>query len=296
MLFVLFMKKKSTRINIERSFLSKSRLSSLSLFTLDHMSPSSFSIRCLFRCLHSFLTLIIVSLCLFVLSILTYITLRKHLMPVSHLIIPLPLTLTTLSSNSITTLISHVNLTDPMNNYYPLDISSHSYRVEFDCYVPRSYINRHVGSFAVYLTFYSSSNQLIIEQSRLILFPYQSDIVRLVRTILFLPLSIFHLIDDRWHCEQILINRLSNDEKSKRFLQLIQMKISPSTFQLDQCQLHFHVLDLTGLAYSFFHYPILTGCLASCILFSIYMTFYVIITGLAMLNQTNKNLSSCKED
>jgi hypothetical protein len=222
-------------------------------------------------------------------------------MPISHLVIPIALGFPssfnpTHDANNIPSyLVSYVNLSDRMYDRNPLDISHHSYRIEFICHSPRSHRNRQLGSFFVQLLLYSTSNQLIIEHSRVILFPYQSELSRLIRTIIFLPLSIFYMDYDQWNLKQILIERLTNHEKSKRSIEIIQLNIIPSSFQLDQCSLHFHVLDLTGLAYSFINYPLLTGCLSICVLFSIYMTFYLIITGLTMLNQMTKK-EYCKKE
>lgn len=252
------------------------------------------STRSLIRCFQSLLTFIVVSICLFILSILTYFTLRKHLMPTSHLVVPIALgfpssfNLKTDAINSPPYLVSYRNLSDTLYDKSPLDISQHSYRIEFTCHSPRSYRNRQLGSFYVQLLLYSTSNQLIIDHSCLILFPYQSELSRLIRTIIFLPLSIFHIDYDQWNLKHTLIERLINHEKSKRFIEVIQLNIIPSSFQLDQCSLHFHILDLTGLAYSFINYPLLTGFLSIFVLFSIYMTFYLIITGLTMLNQLTK--------
>jgi hypothetical protein len=223
------------------------------------------------------------------------LTLRKHLIPISHLVIPIPLGLPSsfdLKNDSIkfpSYLVSSINLSDPMYDQFPLDISHYSYRIEFICSSPRSYTNRQLGSFFVQLILYSTTKQLIIEHSRLILFPYQSDLVRLIRTWIFLPLSIFYIDYDQWKFKEILIERLINHEKSKNFIEIIQINIIPSSFQLDQCSLHFHILDLTGFVYLFLNYPIITGCLSICVLFSMYMTFYLIITGLTMLNQMTKS-------
>ena len=254
------------------------------------MSPSFVSTQSVCRYVCSFVTFALVSLGLFFLSIVTYLLLRKHLMPISHLSVPLPLSRPSLSL-STDYLISRVNFSDPINDYYPLDVSTHSYRVQIDCYAPRSYINRHLGSFSLQLQLFSSSKEILVEHSRLVLFPYHSTIVRLARTIVFLPLSIFHWFDDRWHYNEVLIERLKTTEISKRFLNEIELKIVSSAFQLDRCRIDFHILDLKGLTYSFFHYPFVTGCLASCILFSIYMTFYIVISALTMFNQANKNSS-----
>jgi len=249
----------------------------------------------LIRCLQSLLTFIFVSICLFLLSIFTFLTIRKHLIPIKHLIIPVNLGFPSSFNpkddltNFPSYLVSSINLSDPMYDKFPLDISQHSYRIELICSSPRSYKNRQLGSFFAQLILYSTTKQLIIEQSRLILFPYQSDIVRLIRTIIFLPLSIFHIDYDQWKLKQILIERLINYEKSKNFIEIIQLNIIPSSFQLDHCSLHFHILDLTGLVYLYIHYPLLTGCLSIFVLFSIYMTFYLIITGLTMLNQMTKS-------
>lgn len=261
---------------------------------------TNFSAYSFIRCLQSVLTIVFVSICLFLLSILTYFTLRKHLMPLSRLDIPISFGLPAsfdpkndsmfYKSSTISPpyLVSYINLSDTMYDKYPLDISHHSYYIEFVCHSPRSYRNRQLGSFFIQLILYSTSNQLIIDHSRLILFPYESEIIRLIRVLIFLPLSIFRITHDQWHLKQILIERLINPEESKRFIEIIQLNIIPPAFQLDQCSLHFHIRDLTGLAYSFINYPILTGCLSICVLFSIYMTFYLIITGLTMLNQMTK--------
>ncbi|CAF0776968.1 unnamed protein product [Rotaria sordida] len=218
-----------------------------------------FSTRNLIQYTQSLMTFICGSICLLLLSILTYVTLRKHLLPTSHLIMPMSLGLPPSfnlkddliflksSTNFPSYLVSYINLSDTIYDQYPLDISSHSYRVELHCYSPRSYRNRQLGSFFVQLILNSTSHQLIIEHSRLILFPYQSDIIRLIRTFLFLPLSIFRIDYDRWHLKEILIERLNNQEKSKRFIEIIQLNIIPSTFQLDQCSIHFDIRDLTGL-------------------------------------------------
>ncbi|CAF3398743.1 unnamed protein product [Rotaria sp. Silwood1] len=239
------------------------------------------STRNVFQYTQSLVTFICGSICLFLLAILTYITLRKHLLPISHLVIPMPLGFPSSfnpkddsiflksSTNFPSYLVSYINLSDAMYDRYPLDISSHSYRVEVNCYAPRSYRNRQLGSFFIQLILNSTSKQIIIEHSRLILYPYESDMIRLIRTIIFLPLSIFHIDYDRWHLKQILIERLNNHEKSKRFIEIIQLNIIPSTFQLDQCSIHFNIRDLTGLVYFFINYPILTGCFSICVLFSI---------------------------
>ena len=254
-----------------------------------------------FRCVQSVLTCLFVSICLFLLSILTYVTLRKHLMPVSHLIIPVPFGLPSNSAQPPTDfpayLVSRVNLSDTFGEHSSLDIASHAYRIDFECHSPRSYINRQLGSFFVQLALHSNTGQLIVEHSRLILFPYQSDIVRLIRTVLLLPLSLVGVDHDRWHFEQTLVDRLTSDALSKRFMQVIQLNIYPPSFQLDQCRLHFHVLDLTGLVYSFIHYPILTSCLSTVVLFVIYMTFYLLIASLSVLNQmTRKDVAFTKEE
>jgi hypothetical protein len=215
-------------------------------------------------------------------------------MPISHLVIPIsfgfPLSYNPKidSTNIPSYLVSSINLSDSMYDKSPLDISHYPYRIELHCHSPRSYQNRQLGSFFVQLILYSTSNQMIIEHSRLILYPYQSDIVRLIRTLIFLPLSIFHIDYDRWELKQVLIERLINTEKSKNMIEFIQLNIIPSSFQLDRCSIHFHILDLTGLVYFYFYYPILTGCLSIMVLFSIYMTFYLIITALTMLNQMTK--------
>ncbi len=248
----------------------------------------------LFRCVQSLLTFIFVSICLFLLSIFTFLTLRKHLMPISHLVIPISFGFPSLFNPQIDStklpsyLVSSINLSDSMYDKFPLDISHYPYRIELHCYSPRSYQNRQLGSFFVQLILFSTSNEIILEHSRLILYPYQSDIVRLIRTILFLPLSILRIDYDRWELKQILIERLINSEKTKNTIEMIQLNIIPSSFQLDQCSIHFHILDLTGLVYFYFYYPILTGCLSIFVLFSIYMTFYLIITALTMLNQMTK--------
>lgn len=259
------------------------------------------------RCLQSMLTFIFVSVCLLLLAILTYFTLRKHIMPTSHLVIPISLGLpadfdpktNAMFANSPNTyppyLVSYVNLSDTLHNQPALDVSRHPYGVELVCYSARSYRNRQLGSFFVQLVAYSSSNQVIAEHSRMILYPYQSEIVRLARTVLFLPLSIFHLDYDRWHLKQVLIERLTTDDKSKRFLERLQLTVIPSSFQLDQCSLHLHIRELTGLVYSFINYPILAGCLSIAVLFSIYMTFYLIVTGLTLLNQMQKAELSTKK-
>ena len=255
----------------------------------------------LFRCVQSVLTCVFVSICLFLLSILTYVTLRKHLMPVSHLIIPVPFGLPSSAAQPPTGfptyLVSRVNLSDTFGEPYSLDIASHTYRIEFECHSPRSYINRQLGSFFVQLTLHSNTGQLIVEHSRLILFPYQSEIVRLLRTVLLLPFALAGVDYDRWHVEQTLVERLTSDARSKRYMQLIQLNIYPPSFQLDRCRLHFHVLDLTGLVYSFIHYPILTSCLSTGVLFVIYMTFYLLIASLSVLNQmTEKDGMSIKKE
>jgi Putative adipose-regulatory protein (Seipin) len=267
------------------------------------------SARSFLQCIKSVLTLMLVSICMFALSILTYVTLRRHLMPVSHLIVPVPLGLPssfrpsgaaemiTQAANHLPAyLASQVNLSQTFDHQPPLDIVSHSYRIELDCHAPRSYINRQLGSFFVQLSLYSKSNQLIVEHSRLILFPYQSTIIRLVRTFLLLPVTLVYPGYDQWHCQETLIERLSHQESSKRYLEMVQLNVYPSSFQLERCTIHFHVLEVTGLAYSFIHYPIFTGFLSMCVLFSIYMTFYLIITGLSLLNQTNKMDYSIKEE
>ncbi|CAM4876953.1 unnamed protein product [Rotaria socialis] len=224
---------------------------------------TSLSTRNLIQYTQSLFTFICGSICLFLLSILTYVTLRKHLIPISHLIIPISLGFPPLlnskpdfnflkpPTNIPSYLVSYVNLSDTMYDRYPLDISSHIYRIELSCDSPRSYRNRQLGSFYVQLILYSTSNEIIIEHSRVILFPYQSDIIRLVRTIIFLPLSIFRIGYDRWHLKEILIDRLTNHEKSKRFVEIIQLNIVPSSFQIDRCSIHFNIRDLTGLAYFF---------------------------------------------
>jgi hypothetical protein len=92
------------------------------------------------------------------------------------------------------------------------------------------------------------------------------------------------------------MERLANSDTSKRSVEIVQLNIFPSSFQLDQCSIHFYILDLTGLAYSYIHYPILTGCLSIFVLFSIYMTFYLIISCLTLLNQIAKKDYCNKED
>ena len=260
---------------------------------------TNLSTRSLIQLIQIFLTFICVSLCLFLLSILTYYTLQRHLIPITHLDIPIvfgfPPTFHSNEEsifvqsppNHLSHLISYTNLSDPMYDRTPLDISDHSYSIELICHLPRTYRNRQLGSFFVQLLLYSTSKQLIIEHSRLILFPYQSELIRLLRTLILLPLSIFHIDYDRWHLKQILIERLINHDKSKRYVDIIQLNIIPPTFQLDQCSIHFHILDLTGFAYLFVNYPILTGGLSIFIFFSTYLTFYLVITSLTMLNQTN---------
>lgn len=260
------------------------------------MMSRTLTIRNVLQCIHSLLTLTFVSICLFILSILTYLMLRKHLLPSSHVIIPLPLgfPLTNLNRNDLSNqfpshLFSHVNLTDKIDYRHSIDLSRYTYQVEIDCRCPRSYRNRQLGSFFIHLLLYSNSNQLIVEHSRFILFPYQSEIIRLIRIFLSLPLTLLRLADDQWNWKEILIERLHNEDKTKNILEQIHFIIYPSTLQIDQCQIHFYILDLTGLAYSFVHYPYLTGCLSICVLFSIYITFYLIITGLTLLNSsTNK--------
>ncbi len=259
------------------------------------MMSTQISTPSLFRCFQSLLTFIFVSICLFLLAILTFLTLRKHLMPISHLVISMPLGFPLSfnpendSTNFPSHLVSSINLSDTISEKSPLDIYHHSYRIELLCYSPRSYRNRQIGSFFVQLILYSTSNQIIIEHSRLILFPYESEIVHIIRTLILLPLSIFRIDYDQWKIKQILIERLTNQEKSKSSIQMVQLKIIPSVFQLDQCSIHFHVLNLTGFVYFFLYYPIITGCLSIFVLFSIYMTFYLIITGLTMLNQMTKS-------
>ena len=246
--------------------------------------------RSLFQCFQSLLTLIFVSICLFVLSILTFLTLRKHLMPISQLVLPVSFGLPSSfdMKTSPTYLVSSINLSDPIYQNTPLDLSDHPYRIEFICNSPRSYTNHQLGSFFVQLILSSTTKELIREQSRLILFPYQSNLVRLIRTLMFLPLSIFHIDYDRWVFKEVLIERLVDSNPSKRFLEFIQLNIIPPAFQLDQCSIHFYILDLTGFVYFFLNYPIITGCLSIFVLFSTYMTFYLIITGLTMLNQMTK--------
>ncbi|UJR36537.1 hypothetical protein I4U23_029257 [Adineta vaga] len=258
------------------------------------------------RCFQSILTFIFVSICLFLLSLLTYFTLKKHLIPVSHLVIPISLGLPKdfdpkmdIDSSKSSThfppyLVSYINLSDTLYNQSPLDISRHPYTIELVCHSPRSYRNRQTGSFFVQIILHSTTDQLIIERSRLILYPYQSEIVRIIRTLIFLPFSIFNIDYDRWYLQQILLERLTNGDQSKSFVEKIQLNIIPPSFELDQCSLHFHICDLTGLVYSFVNYPILTGCLAIFFLFSIYMTFYLIITGLTLLNQMTKT-EDCKK-
>ena len=258
------------------------------------MTSSNISARSVFRCFQSLLTFIFVSICLFLLSVLTFFTLRKHLLPISHLDIPIPLGLPPSfnpkndAQNFPSYLVSTIDLSDPMYEKSPLDISYHSYRIELHCQSPRSYQNRQLGSFFVQIILSSTSKQLIIEQSRLILFPYQSEIVYWIRTMIFLPLSILGIDYDRWNLKEILIERSNYQEKSKNLLEVIQLNVIPSSFQLDQCSLHFHILDLTGIVYFYMYYPIITGCLSIFVLFSIYMTFYLIITTITMLNQTSK--------
>lgn len=254
-----------------------------------------FSTRNLIQFLQTLLTFIGGSICLFLLSIVTYFTLRKLLLPIPHLAIPISLGLPSSFSakdesmllkssvNTLPYLVSYTNLSDPMYERFPLDISTHAYRVELICHSPRSYRNRQIGSVFVQLLLYSTSHDLVLEHSRSILFPYESDIVRLIRTFIFLPLSIFHIDYDKWHLYETLIERLTNHEKSKSYIEIIQLNILPSTFQLDQCSLHFHIRDLTGLVYFYLNYPIITGCFSVCVLFSMYMTFYLIVTGLSML-------------
>lgn len=269
------------------------------------MMGITLSTRNLFQYTQSLITFICGTICLFLLSILTYFTLRKHLIPISHLIIPIsfgfpPSFDSTSSINILKTpppdvpsyLVSYVNLSDPLYERYPLDISSHVYRVELNCDSPRSYRNRQLGSFYVQLILHSTSKQIIIEHSRIILFPYQSDIVRLIRTLIFLPLSIFRIDYDRWHLKEILLERLANHDKSKRFVEIIQLNVIPSTFQIDHCSLHFNIRDLTGLVYFFINYPILTGMFSIGALFSMYMTFYMIITALSLLNRTQTTIKT----
>lgn len=254
------------------------------------------STRSLIRCFQSLLTLIFVSICLFLLSIVTFLTLRKHLLPISHLIIPISFGFpssynvqTTNSTSFPSYLVSSINLTDPMYDKTPLDISHHSYRVELLCSSPYSYRNRQLGSFFVQLILFSTRKEIIIEHSQLILFPYQSEIIRLIRVFIFLPLSIFNIDYNQWKFQKVLIERLINHEKSKNFIEIVQLNVIPSSFQLDQCSLHFHILDVTGLIYLYLKYPFLTGCFSTFFLFSIYMTFYLIITGIKMLNQMSKS-------
>jgi hypothetical protein len=165
----------------------------------------------LIRCIQSLLTFTFASICLFILSILTYFALRNHLIPTSHLVIQVPLGLPPSfhpdegsifikpPTTSPLYLVGYVNLSDTIHEKSSLDISHYSYRIELTCHSPRSYINRQLGSFFVQLILYSSSNKLIIEHSRLILFPYRSDIIRLIRTFLFLPISLFYSNYDQWN-------------------------------------------------------------------------------------------------
>jgi hypothetical protein len=254
------------------------------------------STRSLFRCFQSLLTFVFVSICLFVLSILTFLTLRKQLIPVSHYVIPISFGFpssfdpkTNTPTNLPLYLVSSINLSDPMYDKSPVDISHHPYSVQLTCSSPYSYINRQHGSFFVQLIVYSTTKQLIIERSQQILLPYQSEIVRLIRIIIFLPLSLFNIDYTKWKFEKVLIERLITYDTSKNFIEIIQLNIIPSSFQLDQCSLHLHILDLTGFVYLFLNYPFITGCLSIFVLFSIYMTFYLIITGLSMLNQMTKS-------
>jgi hypothetical protein len=246
----------------------------------------AFSTRSAFWCIQSLLVFTVISICLFLLSIFTYFTLRRHLTPVSHMIIPMPLGLP--SSFHSDYFVSRANLSDTSHEQFPLDISSRAYKIELDCRSPRSYINRQLGSFAVELRLYSSSDELILEHSRSILFPYQSAIVRLIRILAYLPWSFFLGHDDHWHCQQVLIERLVNHEHSKRFLQMIQLHVYPTSFQLDQCHVHIHLLNLTSFAYSFIHYPLLTSVLSICVLFSIYMTFCVIIVAFTLFYRSSR--------
>lgn len=264
------------------------------------MMSTYFTTSHLIRCFQSLLTFFFVSICLFLLSILTYFTIRKHLLPVSHLVLPVSFGLPPSfhsenhSMKLPNYLVSSINLTDPIWEKSPLDISQQPYHIELHCQSPRSDHNRQLGSFFIQLILTSTSNQLILERSRMILFPYQSRLVHFLRTLMFLPLSIFGNDYDRWEWKETLIERLIKQEKPNDYLGLIQIHIIPSSFQLEQCSLHFHILDLTGLVYFYLYYPILTGCLSIFVLFSVYMTFYLIITALTMFNQmTNTKTKEC---
>ncbi|CAF1080748.1 unnamed protein product [Adineta steineri] len=234
---------------------------------------TNYSTRSFIQCFQSILTFVFVSICLFLLSILTYFTLRKHLMPISHLVIPISFGLPKSfdpnndsnflksSINFPSYLASYNNLSDPMYDKSPLDISQHTYSIELICNSPRSYINRQLGSGFVQLILYSTSNEKIFEHSRLILYPYQSEIVRFIRTIIFLPLSILHIDYDQWYLKEILIERLNNHDISKDPIEVIQLNIIPSSFQLDRCSIHFHIRDLTGLIYVNMNEYKCKGCL-----------------------------------
>lgn len=263
------------------------------------MKSSSSPNSSVLRYFQSLLTFAFVSLCLFFFSIISYIVLRKFLLPISHLTVPMPLGLPISDKNRIdssshwpSSLVSYVNLTDRWDHPYPLDLFKHSYRIELECHAPRSYRNRQLGSFFVHLMFFSSSNQLIIEHSRLILFPYQSEIVRLTRTILSLPLALINWHVDQWSFNEILLDYFQSKDKSNRYLEQIRLIISPSSFQIDRCEIDFQVLDLSGLTYALVYHPILAGVLFILFLFSIYMSFYLTLIALSLINTRNNKIDS----
>ncbi|CAF0768869.1 unnamed protein product [Didymodactylos carnosus] len=259
----------------------------------------------IFRFLQSFVSFLFASVFLFCLSLITYITTKKHFIPTSKLDVNVPLGLAPIILSSIRTadytihtspvipayLVGFVNLTQ--YKLAQLD-SRYHYQVELECSVPKSYINRQLGSFIAQILLRTKPNPsydddvtrfgaIIADHSRSIIFPYESNIIRIARYLLFLPLYIFYFSTDIYRIKTIIIERLILESSS--YIELIQLNILPSTFQLISCQLHFHILDLTGLTYSFIYYPKITGVITVFVLFSLYMTFYLSIAGLTFINK-----------
>jgi len=243
----------------------------------------SVNTRLIIRCCQSLLILIVVSICLFILSIFTFLIIRRQFMPIEHLSLPIKFGLpsTFNREQSIPSyVVSSINLTDSF------DLSIYPYQVEIHCNSPRSYMNRQHGSFYFQMKLISATNEFIIhEQSRLFHLPYQSDLVRIVRTLIYLPLALLSFDFDRWILNEILIDRL----KSKYSLDFIEITLLPSTFQLEQCVLHFHLTNLTGFIYYFTYYPFVTSCLSIILIFSVYMSVYLFLTGVSIVYQMIKN-------
>lgn len=251
------------------------------------MPRSLISSENLARCIYSLISFSIVSLCLFFLSILSCFILRRYFLPVTTVDIPMPLGLPSFDQDAIypsdewpSSLVSSINLTDQLLN---IDISTNSYQVQLDCSVPRSYRNRQIGSFFVHLTFSSKSKEIFVEHSRLILFPYQSNIVRFVRILLNLPLTIIGWYDDYWYFQETLIERLHERKKPKNPIETIRLSVFPSTFQIEHCRIHLNMLDLTRLTHFFIDYPLLSSVFVIFVCFSIYICVYLFLLAVSMI-------------